>query len=97
MEHQSPVAGHAEGHRYEQSLEETAPNTPDFSPREPRFTRNSRCEWICSLRPTHDEDTEDAEPMKLPNAHLAIVQQEKVKEYLLNPAHPDNGGKAAFL
>jgi hypothetical protein len=35
--------------------------------------------------------------MKLPNAHLAVVQQEKVKEYLLNPAHPDNGGKAAFF
>ena len=35
--------------------------------------------------------------MKLPNAHLAIVEQEKVVEYLLNPAHPDNGGKAAFF
>jgi len=35
--------------------------------------------------------------VKLPNAHLAVVQQEKIKEYLLNPAHPDNGGKAAFF
>lgn len=34
---------------------------------------------------------------KLPNAHLAIVEREKVVAYLLNPAHPDNGGKAAFL
>ena len=35
--------------------------------------------------------------MKLPNAHLAVVEQGKVVAYLLNPAHPDNGGKAAFF
>ena len=35
--------------------------------------------------------------LKLPNAHLAIVEREKVVEYLLNPAHPDNGGKAPFF
>ena len=35
--------------------------------------------------------------MKLPNAHLARVEREKIAEYLLNPAHPDNGGKAAFF
>ncbi len=35
--------------------------------------------------------------MKLPNAHLAIVEREKIADYLLNPAHPDNGGKAAFF
>lgn len=35
--------------------------------------------------------------MKLPNAHLAIVEQEKITGYLLNAAHPDNGGKAAFF
>jgi hypothetical protein len=35
--------------------------------------------------------------MKLPNAHLAIVEEKKVVEYLLNPVHPDNGGKAAFF
>lgn len=35
--------------------------------------------------------------MKLPNAHLAVVEREKVTEYLLNPAHPDNGGKAPFF
>ena len=35
--------------------------------------------------------------MMLPNAHLAIVEDEKVIEYLLNPIHPDNGGKAAFF
>ena len=35
--------------------------------------------------------------MKLPNAHLAIVEQGKITAYLLNAAHPDNGGKAAFF
>ena len=35
--------------------------------------------------------------MKLPNAQLAVVAQEKICDYLLNPAHPDNGGKAAFF
>ena len=35
--------------------------------------------------------------MKLPNAHLALVEREKVLDYLLNQTHPDNGGKAAFF
>jgi len=35
--------------------------------------------------------------VKLPNAPLAVVEREKIVEYLLNPAHPDNGGKAAFF
>jgi hypothetical protein len=35
--------------------------------------------------------------LKLPNAHLAIVERAKIIEYLLNPAHPDNGGKAPFF
>jgi hypothetical protein len=35
--------------------------------------------------------------MMLPNAHLALVEREKITEYLLNPAHPDNGGKAPFF
>ncbi len=35
--------------------------------------------------------------MTLPHAHLAIVEREKIAGYLLNPAHPDNGGKAAFF
>jgi hypothetical protein len=35
--------------------------------------------------------------MRLPNASLALVAKEKVADYLLNPAHPDNGGKAAFF
>jgi hypothetical protein len=35
--------------------------------------------------------------MKLPNAHLAVVEQEKLIGYLLNAAHPDNGGNASFF
>jgi hypothetical protein len=35
--------------------------------------------------------------MTMPNAHLAVIEQEKITGYLLNPAHPDNGGKAAFF
>ena len=36
-------------------------------------------------------------PTKLPNAHLAVIDQRKVSDYLLNPAHPDNGGKSKFF
>jgi hypothetical protein len=35
--------------------------------------------------------------VQLRNAHLAVVEQHKVREYLLNAAHPDNGGKAQFF
>jgi len=35
--------------------------------------------------------------VRLPNAHLAIVERKKIVDYLLNPAHPDNGGKASFF
>lgn len=35
--------------------------------------------------------------MKLPNSHLAIIEREKICEYLLSAAHPDNGGKASFF
>ncbi len=35
--------------------------------------------------------------MKVPSAHMAVVEREKITAYLLNPAHPDNGGKAAFF
>lgn len=33
----------------------------------------------------------------LPNAHLAVVDVGKVRDYLLNGSHPDNGGKAEFF
>ncbi len=35
--------------------------------------------------------------MKLRNGHLAAVDRSKVVDYLLNEAHPDNGGKARFF
>ena len=35
--------------------------------------------------------------MKLPNREQAVVEQAKIAGYLLNAAHPDNGGKAAFF
>ena len=35
--------------------------------------------------------------MKLPNADLVVVDRAKVLDYLLNEAHPDNGGKARFF
>ncbi len=34
--------------------------------------------------------------MKLRNTEAAIIAQEKIVDYLLNPGHPDNGGKAGF-
>ncbi|MCX6916908.1 MAG: hypothetical protein NT167_28375 [Verrucomicrobia bacterium] len=35
--------------------------------------------------------------MRMPNAHLAVADQDKIAHYLLNAAHPDNGGKAPFF
>ena len=35
--------------------------------------------------------------MKLPNADKAVVEREKVEDYLLDSTHPDNGGKADFF
>lgn len=35
--------------------------------------------------------------MKLPQAEQAIVPEAKVTQYLLNPAHPVGGAKAAFF
>ena len=35
--------------------------------------------------------------MRLPNREVAIVDRRKVVDYLLNAAHPDNGGKSAFF
>lgn len=34
---------------------------------------------------------------KLPAADRAVVESTKVAGYLLNPSHPDNGGKARFF
>jgi hypothetical protein len=35
--------------------------------------------------------------MNLPNTAEAVVEAEKLTGYLLNPADPDNGGKAPFF
>ncbi|HEY5069501.1 MAG TPA: hypothetical protein VII37_06925 [Candidatus Acidoferrum sp.] len=33
----------------------------------------------------------------MPNTDKLVVEREKIADYLLNPAHPDNGGKAEFF
>jgi hypothetical protein len=35
--------------------------------------------------------------MKLPNAHLAIVEQDKIVSYLINPTHRYGASKARFF
>jgi hypothetical protein len=35
--------------------------------------------------------------LNLPNANFATVAEQKIKGYLLNPAHPVGGPKAAFF
>ena len=35
--------------------------------------------------------------MKLPNAHLAVVERDKIADYLLNPAHRFGASKARFF
>lgn len=35
--------------------------------------------------------------MRIPDAERAVVAEEKITEYLLNPANPQNRGKAAFF
>lgn len=35
--------------------------------------------------------------MKLPNAELAIVPEQKITLYLLDPTHPVGGSKASFF
>jgi hypothetical protein len=47
--------------------------------------------------PASEPTCHNAAGVKLRNAHLAVVDRGKVVEYLLNEAHPDNGGKAKFF
>jgi len=44
-----------------------------------------------------DSGSQTSCQMKLPNAALARVERQKIREYLLNRKHPDNGGKADFF
>ena len=46
---------------------------------------------------SYNSATVGRSPVKLPNAESAVVDRRKVLEYLLNAAHPDNGGKARFF
>lgn len=39
----------------------------------------------------------DGTAQRLPNAARAVVQQRRLREYLLNPAHPTGGPKAKFF
>jgi hypothetical protein len=35
--------------------------------------------------------------MRVPHANMAMVSEEKITGYLLNPSHPDGAGKAQFF
>jgi len=35
--------------------------------------------------------------MKLPRCENVVIEREKIADYLLDEAHPDNGGKALFF
>jgi hypothetical protein len=39
----------------------------------------------------------DSGRMKLPDSHLVRIDRVKLTDYLLNPWHPGNGGKAKFF
>ncbi len=45
---------------------------------------------------SHDVEKKDI-PVKLPNAEDAIVEREKITDYLLNPAHRYGASKSAFF
>ena len=53
--------------------------------------------WRLSERRTNAAAWHNASDVKLRNAHLATVDRNKIVDYLLNEAHPDNGGKAQFF
>jgi hypothetical protein len=63
--------------------------------------QNFRKEWkpvvAAQIRRDNHKVAWQCGEVKLPNAEKAIVEHSKVVDYLLNPAHPDNGGKAAFF
>jgi len=39
----------------------------------------------------------NADDVKLRNAHVAVIDRDKVLDYRLNEAHPDSGGQARFF
>jgi len=52
--------------------------------------------WFLALRRHRGATWQNASDVKLPNADLVVVDRAKVVDYLLNEAHPDNGGKRGF-
>lgn len=63
-----------------------SPSAPEASPRR-RGSLRKRAGATC----------QNASVVKLRNAHLAVIDRSKMLDYLLNEAHPDNGGKARFF
>jgi len=58
----------------------------------------SKLRWDRSERgPARHVAWHNAGDVTLRNAPLAVVDRSKVVDYLLNEAHPDNGGKARFF
>ena len=53
--------------------------------------------WPSGNRPVSTSELEAAGRMKLPNAQVAIVEQEKVVSYLLDPTHRYGASKARFF
>lgn len=51
--------------------------------------------WSSATASVHvcSQHGRNASDVKLGNADLAVVDRAKVLDYLLNEAHPDNGGK----
>ena|ERR1035437_5436271 len=52
---------------------------------------------ICIERQQNFCSSDDQRQMKLPNVNQATVPERKVTHYLINPAHPAGGSKAAFF
>ena len=48
-------------------------------------------------RPSADEAWQNTVDVKLRDAHLAVVERQRLVDYLLNASHPDNGVKAKFF
>jgi hypothetical protein len=54
--------------------------------------------WLRSISQTGRGQGKNKEvPMKLPNAEIGVVEQEKIIGYLLNPMHRHGASKARFF
>ena len=52
----------------------------------------SSTEFGCSGQSASPAQRGNRKQTKLPHAEKATVEREKIVDYLLNPAHPDNAG-----